>query len=326
MQRCYTEKGENIMQDIDMKILNLLKKGTTLKELMEKTVMYPSEIAVKLNNLENKGYEIHRLFNENGVKFQLLEQLKPVSYQDNLWIKFGTKMTFLVIADTHFGNADENLELVEQGYQYAIKNDIKYIFHLGDLIEGVSLANSNNDRVIRTNIHDQIDFITKYYPKSDTVNTLYILGNHDYRALKNECIDIAKVITKRRPDMHFLGYQNSKIRLGNRVILLQHPFTIEREEKYDKAINETYDDTRFDLVFRGHTHHNNIYFNSFGSIVVNVPACYTTTIRPYTSAYEATIKDSDTISNVELTNLVLSNFSSSPIPLSVNRYSLKKKL
>ena len=71
------------MTNIDKELISLLVKGETIKKIKERTQMCSSDIAVKFNELESKGYLISRLFYEYGVKFQLSNKtLSSVSW---LW-------------------------------------------------------------------------------------------------------------------------------------------------------------------------------------------------------------------------------------------------
>jgi len=289
------------MLEIDKNIVELLKKGATFSKLKTKTGLCSSDVVKKVHSLENKGYLIHKVFNEYGVKFQIIsEPVMPL--QDKIEIKTSNNFSFLVISDTHSGNIYEDMEKVHRVYNYAEENNYRYVVHLGDMLEGVTLPNQNNDRVKREGIHEQIDFLTKNYPKSDKVETIYILGNHDYRCF-SEGVDISRVIDNRRLDMHFAGYKNSKIKIGNRDILLHHPFNINRDNKYDEEIRDLYINSDFDLVLRGHTHHNGLYINEMGSIVICVPACYSSPSRDYTGAYGITLKEKE----VEIDSLFITN-------------------
>lgn len=304
------------MTEFDKHMVELLKRGVTIQTIKDDTGLYASDLARRIRGLENKGYLIERIFNEYGVKLKLsYEPLVPL--QNNVEIMTGPKFTFLVISDTHLGNIYEDLSLINSVYRYAVDNNIRYVVHLGDMIEGTRLEGKDDFRVKRPGIHEQINFVTKNYPKCDKVDTLYILGNHDYRAVR-EGVDISKIIANRRIDMHFLGYKNSKLKIGNRVFLLHHPFTIEKSQKYDDEIKDLYFRSDFDVVLRGHTHHNGIYVNDMGSIVVNVPACYSSPNNPYIGAYEVTIKDDKLL----LQSLILKE---EVYPFALIHYPLKHK-
>lgn len=288
------------MLEIENKLIMLLKKGVTFAKLKSKTGLCSAELVKKMNALKNKGYVINRQFNDDGVKFMIGDRTADI-LQDNIKIVYENRFTFLVMADTHIGNVHENMDLVKNLYKYAQEKNIKYVFHLGDMVEGTSVRESKDFRIKRDSVDEQIDYLTRTYPKYDSINTLYILGNHDNRWL-NEGIDISKIIDNRRYDMHFLGYKNSKIVLGNRNVLLNHPFIVDRNFKYDHEIEELYPDCNFDLVLRGHTHHNGIYVNDNNSIVVNVPACYDSPNRKYVGVYEITL----TNEKLELDQLIVS--------------------
>jgi len=305
------------MLEVDKKLYDLLKKGATFSKLKTKTGLCSSDVVRKVHSFEDKGYQVHRVFNEAGAKFRIMDTF-VVPLQDNIEIPTSGKISFVVIADTHFGNIYENIEIVNKIYKYAEKNNIRYVFHLGDMIEGTPLASDVNHRIKRYGIHEQLDYVTRNYPKNDHIDTLYILGNHDYRCL-TEGIDISKVLNKRRLDMHFLGYKNSKIKIGNINILLHHPFTIDKEQKYDAEIKELYGDTHFDLILRGHTHHNYIYTNNMDSLVINVPACYSSPSRNYTGVYVVTLKQNI----IELNSLIVGK---EVLPFGVIRHELKNKV
>lgn len=304
------------MLKIEDKMIELLRHGVYFSKLKTKTGLCYSDLVGKMHSLEEKGYLIDRIFNEYGVKYIIGDsRIKPL--QDNIEFNTCGKFNFLVIADTHLGNIYEDMDLVYKCYQYAENNDIRYVFHLGDMIEGIALENHTNDRIKRLSVHDQLDYVTRNYPKSDKITTLYILGNHDYRCM-NKGIDVSRVLERRRMDMHFLGYKNSKIRIGNRDILLHHPFTIERPNKYDDEIKDLYMKPDFDLVLRGHTHHNGIYINDMGSLVVNVPACYKSPSRVYNGIYEMSLRENE----IKINSLVVENY---PVLFSTLILPLKQK-
>lgn len=287
------------MLSVDKRMIALLQSGVTFSKLKSKTGMCSSELVKRVHRLESNGYLIHRLFTEQGVKFKILDEpLKPL--HDNIKIDIIDRFSCIATSDSHIGNIYENLELLKKLYRYAEEHNIRYIIHLGDMVEGPELENGRNNRIKRFDINDQVNYLTRYYPKSDKVDTLYILGNHDDRC-KNKGIDISEIITRRRMDMHFLGYKNSSLKIGNVNVLLHHPFSIERSAKYDDEVKDLYLNPDFDLILRGHTHHNDIYVNDMNSLVVDVSACYNSPSRDFVTAYEVTIKNSEIL----LDNLII---------------------
>lgn len=287
------------MLEIDKKMVELLKEGATFLNLKNKSGLCTSDLVKKINSLENRGYLIHKLFYDYGVKFQILN--KPIlPLKDNVEILGGPKFSFLVFGDTHLGHIDENLEDIYRAYEYAEDNNYRYVIHLGDMLEGPHIFNQSAKRIKRDDVHEQVDFLTRNYPKSDKVETLYILGNHDNRCF-NEGIDISRVIEHRRLDMHFLGYQNCKLKIGDINVLLHHPFTISREVKYDDEIKDLYFNTDFDLILRGHTHHAGMYVSENGGLVLTTDSCLDNSKREFKGLYGITIKNNE----MEIDNLVM---------------------
>lgn len=289
------------MLNLEKKIIEMLKYGVTLSKLKYQTKLCSSQLAARINSIQNKGYLIHRFFNEGGAKLKICDEAIK-TLQDNITISTNVKFKFIAISDTHFGNYYENMDFVKNVYNYAHNNNIRYVLHLGDMIEGPILENGQNDRAKRRSIDEQINYLTRYYPRIDDVTTLYILGNHDHRCLM-QGIDISNIIEKRRLDMHFLGYKNCKVRIGTTDVLLHHPFNIEKENKYDSEIKELYGDSQFSLILRGHTHQNSIYTSSMGGVVVNVPAIFDPKKKNYASAYEIILDGY----GLEFNNLIIGN-------------------
>ena len=95
----------------------------------------------------------------------------------------------LVIADTHIGRLkpgeDENSYLSDRhysnerclwtAYDYACRNGIKNVIHLGDLIEG----NSNPRWSQKLSVDAQLEYLAKVYPPAEECKTYLLYGNHD---------------------------------------------------------------------------------------------------------------------------------------------------
>ena len=86
--------------------------------------------------------------------------------------------TFLLIGDTHIGNKEtQDFELINNIYEFALKNNIKNIFHLGDMFDGVRC--NDLSEIKEEKVKEQINLFKSYYPKTNNVRTISLLGNHD---------------------------------------------------------------------------------------------------------------------------------------------------
>ena len=158
----------------------------------------------------------------------------------------------LVISDTHIGRLREdeknvykelyeNEKMLNIAYEYALRNGITTVLHLGDLIEG------NSDPYIhRMNVDWQLSYIEKIYPQVKEINTYLLYGNHDFNAISYEHID--PKFYKRCLNMQLIGVKSSYINLDNQIIGLYH--------QCDMAKNQTVY-LAPDLKLYGHTHSYN---------------------------------------------------------------------
>jgi len=142
-----------------------------------------------------------RITNENGlyIKNKLLNKMNKeglskeeyrvlqillFAYNKNLEDNYpvckttlnGNKIMF--IADTHFGECKENVELVDFSYNKAARENIKTVVHLGDLIDGPLY----NNGITAEKLKEQIAIGMEHMP--DDIITKLLIGNHDFYALK----------------------------------------------------------------------------------------------------------------------------------------------
>ena len=161
----------------------------------------------------------------------------------------------LIIADTHIGRLceDENpavynypnvLYRNEYGlynaYNYAIKNNIKKIIHLGDLIEGDPTLYQAN----RIKSKEQKEYLTRIYPRVPDITTYLLYGNHDYNAIRYDGLDHAFV--KGCSGLDLIGINYSYVYFNGNLIKICH---LSNKSKYIKSICLEHD---FELG--GHSH------------------------------------------------------------------------
>jgi predicted MPP superfamily phosphohydrolase len=145
----------------------------------------------------------------------------------------------IAIADTHIGSSLENMEYIHTTYNYARKNKVRSILHLGDLIQSTYKPVSGK----YTNQEVQIQHLLDEYPQLGGIETYIVLGNHDYNTFsKNpELLELVQS----RGDLHILGFYKAYIDWQGRIISLSH-----RTAKYN--INIPNIPRLLDL--KGHSH------------------------------------------------------------------------
>ena len=198
---------------------------------------------------------IIKLYYQNHTIPEICEELKLEYYEviyiinsiekDIQKIKDMTSCTsiddskLIAIADTHIGSIYENIEYIDITYNYARKNKIRTILHLGDLIQSTYKPVSGK----YVNQEVQINHLLSDYPSIGGIETYILLGNHDYNTFyKNPQL---LELLKQRKDFHILGFYKVYIDWNGNIISMYH-----RTSKYNIRIPNI---PRL-LSLKGHSH------------------------------------------------------------------------
>ena len=127
------------------------------------------------------------------------------------------------ISDTHFGSKNEDLYAVNKTLEIIDKNNIKTIFHLGDLVDGILSYSTEGLKVIGAK--EQADHFIYNYPKVSGIKTHCIKGNHDNSHMYNNNFDILKYIASKRKDIIYFQKAPSPIFINNVRIIMAHYFS-----------------------------------------------------------------------------------------------------
>ena len=124
----------------------------------------------------------------------------------------------LAYSDLHTGNINSDIKLLNYLYEYASKNDIRYLLNCGDVIEG----SYTTDRTNIKSFEDQVETFLKKHPYDKNINEILIFGNRDYYHFKNSGYNILEKIKNSRHDMVPIGYGQGSVNLRNDSLILFH--------------------------------------------------------------------------------------------------------
>ncbi len=145
----------------------------------------------------------------------------------------------IIIGDTHIGNPKENIGYIEQTYNFAEKNNIHNVVHVGDLFQSginpVKREYQDPDR--------QFAYFQRVYPSSSNIKTHVLFGNHDLKLLDKE--DQYLKVLESRKDFNVLGFKRAYFLWGKYLLSLYH------EIKHYHVNIPNVDTT---LTFEGHRH------------------------------------------------------------------------
>lgn len=227
--------------------------------LRERTI---KSIALKLNISEYDvlGY-IHKLrendvnidyYERDGEVYVLKNEHPDLSKENNYYIKedVDKKTKFAVIADLRFGSKNEQIAILNDMYQKFVSDGIKYVFVLGNLVEGPYVGKDLLEFGRSLNFNDakaQADHLIEYYPKVDGIETMFITGKLDHKWSKK--LNIGEYIAKNRNDLKYLGPKSCTVHFNNVCFKLEqlkngNAYTVAYPpQKYSRSMSsyENYD-------------------------------------------------------------------------------------
>lgn len=251
------------MTNKQKEIYELLKQEVTLLDLAGYLNLTPKQAYNRVQTIKNQGYNIHRKdFSTGDIQFSIINPLEDNTDENILYtLPNNQNLRTVILSDLHIGNALQRLDVLDEVYNYCIKNNIHTIFNCGDLLQGLlGLPNL----ILQKDYEKQINMFLKFYPFDSSIINLAILGNHDIDFF-NSGVDLKQIINNKRFDIKVLNYGDSLIKVKNDKIRLIHPL--------DNRLKMNFmNDSK--IIFRGHSHISKIKTHAHpGTFCAFVPTC-----------------------------------------------------
>lgn len=178
------------------------------------------------------------------------------------------KMMF--ISDTRYGSKESQPSIVNDALKKAYLAGVDYIFHLGDITEGVysNTKEIYNDTLFLGGFREQADYVIDNYPElyrdGEPIKTYFLTGERDASLNKKYKSDIGKEISDHRPDMIYLNPMQARVEFTNSdnnnkiKLLLTHgnrtqPYTVSYHLQQMMKSQSSGDD-KPDILAFGHEH------------------------------------------------------------------------
>lgn len=174
-----------------------------------------------LNDFDLAKYELLRVIHKaifcNDSQFSneekcILRQL----YLDNYSIVDLEEVTVCFISDTHLASKYENLDYLKTVFDFCKENDIQYIFHGGDIGDGMV---DQGKRYFNT--ERQIEHILESFLDSSDIKQYILGGNHDAKYKKRD-IDLLRLLASEKKNVIPMGYQQAYFTLCGIPISFEH--------------------------------------------------------------------------------------------------------
>lgn len=181
--------------------------------------------------LELKDYEVIGLvglLKEKGelvdyINGEIIKLKKPIKTDDIYQVPTtDTNIKLCLISDTHLCSKYDRLDILNYIYEEAEKRGIKHILHSGDFTDGRSSRPEHIYELKEVSYEGQVDYCIDKYPKSNSIKTYAIQGNHDDWWYKSNGSEIVKSIAKQREDIIYLGSGYADLKIGKLKIRLFH--------------------------------------------------------------------------------------------------------
>ena len=127
-----------------------------------------------------------------------------------------------IVGDTHFGNKWTDKQFLNEIMNQFKRDKVEAVYHVGDLVDGPWQKHRN---VLEQYVHGfdaQIKDFVNDFPDTG-IRTYFILGNHDLWFMKQDGGNVGKVVDMMRGDLHYLGDEEARIKIGKVEIMLNHP-------------------------------------------------------------------------------------------------------
>ncbi len=204
-------------------LLAALKKlgdNASVDDLANSADVAPRRVVEALERLGLKGYRI-----EQEEQRVVLRRIPPPSANVHRTLFKGDDIAFGVISDTHLSSKHERLEELHMAYKIMEDEGISVVYHPGDLVCGLGIFPGQINEVKNHTYEEQIAYAVANYPRSKTIHTHIISGNHDVEGLAGK-IGANPVVAfcNQRDDFTFAGDYSATFELeqGTRIELL-HP-------------------------------------------------------------------------------------------------------
>ena len=233
------------------KIRYLIQNRYSFEEICKELKLSEKEVLYLIECMREYGISI-TVSNGEIVKHERPKTIcEPFKLETNKsHIKIG------LLGDTHLASIVDDIPTLKMAYDIIEDNSVDYVFHCGDLTEGV-LGVPNYERYLKEDTYiGQARYVIDRYPKYSG-KTYVVTGNHDDAWTRLTGGEIISDISNERSDIVYLGGNGRMVFInGLKIQILHGDFDIVnrqffREKKYLKSV---YGKEKPHILHTGHKH------------------------------------------------------------------------
>lgn len=234
------------------KIFYFIKKKRTIEEICTQLEITKETLIGIVMLMKEQGYMCDYI---NGV---LVILKTPIKNEDVYQVPFTAEhIDLCLISDTHLCSKYDRLDILNYIYEKAEKKGIKHILHSGDFTDGLKSGRPEQLYELKEiSYQGQVDYCIDRYPKSNSIKTYVIQGNHDDWWYKTTGCEIVKSIAQQREDIIYLGSDCADLKIGKLRIRLFHGLgnAYAKSYKIQKYLDAIPGDEMPHILQTGHIH------------------------------------------------------------------------
>lgn len=198
------------------KIRYLIQNGKSFEEICSELELSGKEVLYLIECMKEYGISI-TFSNGEIVKHERPKTiLEPYKLEINKsHVKIG------LLGDTHLSSIVDDISSLTRAYDIAEDDSVDYMFHCGDLTEGV-IGVPNYERYLKEDTYTgQAKYVIDRYPKYSG-KTYVVTGNHDDAWTKLTGGEIISDISSERSDLVYLGGNGRMVFINGLKLQILH--------------------------------------------------------------------------------------------------------
>ena len=266
----------------------ILSHECSLESLVDDLDINELEVLGMIKELKGAGENIVITKRKDGIYIENFGDIRPHNHNTKTLFNNELVVKILLISDTRLCSKFSQLSILNDLYRKAYEMGVRYVFHLGDIVEGIYFGKYKkyNQVILHHNPDTQAMYVKKHYPYINGMTTYFITGEHDLSFLKTkEREDVGEQIADMREDLVYLGQESCTIYLqsdnGKPIkIDLRHPlgnipYTV--SYKPQRIVDAMRSEERPDIINFGHflVHdtfiHHDVLVNQIPSLCATTP-------------------------------------------------------
>lgn len=210
----------------------------SLEDFLRKKKLTEEEAQRIISSVENKAPQQH------------------VSFEDY----FENRVKFGVVSDTHIGHKEFDVPFWKQMCGVMRRNGVSRIYHVGDILEGMSGREGHIYELSEIGFQNQLDKAIEMFKLLRGIQIFGITGNHDdwYMKKNNGGVDVGLELQRAVRRYHHLGSMEANVDIGDGLTMkLFHPndgTAYATSYKLQKLIESFTGGEKPAVVMEGHYH------------------------------------------------------------------------